>query len=181
MSKPPPLPSEVLARVLRVSGIDGYTLVFIAGGFGLISASCGDGLGALTGGLAAGAGLLELQGRRRLRAGDSGGVSWLVRSQLMLLTVILLYIVYQLRTFDAQSLLDSLEKTLATAQRSLGLEPTPLASTFDLTSQQLKTLTIQTVSVSYMATGVASILFQGGLALYYQRRAQVIGKALRKI
>jgi len=180
MSKPPPLPAEVLARVLRVSGIDGFTLVFIAGGFGLISASYSDLLGAATGALAAGAGLIELHGRRRLRAGDCGGVGWLVRSQLVLLTVILLYIVYQLRTFDAQSLITSVEKLLATAQHTFGLEPTSLANMFELTPQQLKELTTQTICVSYIATGVASFLIQGGLALYYHRRAQAIGKALRK-
>ncbi len=180
MSKPPPLPAEVLARVLRISGIDGYTLVFIAGGFGLISASCRDWLGAATGALAAGAGLIELHGRRRLRAGDSGGVGWLVRSQWVLLTVILAYVAYQLRYFDAPELLTAVEKNLATFQRRLGIEPTSIAHTFDLTQPQLRELATQTVHLAYIVVGVSSILFQGGLALYYHRATQAIGKALRK-
>jgi hypothetical protein len=181
MQKPPPLPAEVLARVLRISGIDGFTLVFIAGGFGLVSVAFTDWVGALVGGIAAGAGLIELRGRQKLRAGDVRGVHWLVRSQLVLLTIILLYVTYQLRNFDPQSLLAKFEESLASTQRSLGLETTSLASTYGLTETEFLALARTLTRVAYIAVGLASILCQGGLAFYYQRREQIVAKALRKI
>jgi hypothetical protein len=181
MQKPPPLPAEVLARVLRISGIDGFTLVFIAGGFGLISVAVSDWVGALVGGLAAGAGLVELRGRQKLRVGEVLGVHWLVRSQLILLTVILCYVAYQLRNFDPQALLAKLEESLASAQRSFGLEVTSLATSYGLTEKEFLALVRTITHLAYLAVGLASILCQGGLAVYYQRREPVVAKALRKI
>jgi hypothetical protein len=181
MQKPPPLPAEVLARVLRTSAIDGFTLVFIAGGFGLVSFAFADWVGAWVGGLAAGAGLVELRGRQKLRAGDVLGVHWLVRSQLILLTVILCYVAYQLRNFDPQALLAKLEESLASAQRSFGLEVTSLATSYGLTEKEFLALVRTITHLAYLAVGLASILCQGGLAVYYQRREPVVAKALRKI
>ena len=181
MSKPPPLPTEVIARVAHVAAIDGFSLVFIAGGFGLVSALSRDWLGAVVGGLALGAGLIELNGRQRLRAGDVRGINWLIRSQLVLLTVILLYVAYQYFFFDPQSLLVSIEAALATAQRSLDIEVIPLADSFGLTNKQFLELARRTVRVAYVAVGLGSVLCQGGLAFYYQRREQAVAKALRKI
>jgi hypothetical protein len=171
----------VLTRGSRIAGIDGFTLVFIAGGFGLVSASCSDWLGALVGGLAAGAGLIELHGRQRLKAGDGRGVTWLVRSQLVLLTIILLYVAYQLRNFDVRPLLISVETSLASVQRSFGLEVIPLADSFGLTDKQFLELAKHTVRIAYIAVGIGSILCQGGLAFYYHSREQAVAKALRKI
>ena len=181
MQKPPPLPAEVLAKVLRVAGIDGFTLVFIAGGFGLVSAFATDWLGAGVGGLAAGAGLIELHGRRRLKAGDLGGVTSLVRSQLILLAIILLYVAYQLYGFDPQPLLIKVEEALASTQRSLGLEVVSLAESYSLTDKQFLELAKLTIHGAYVAVGLASILCQGGLAYYYHRREHVVAKALRKM
>jgi len=181
MEKPPPLPTEVLARVLRVAAIDGFTLVFIAGGFGVVSALCSDWLGAVVGGLAAAAGLVELRGRRRLRSGDANGMSELVRSQFFLLTIILFYVIYQLLRFDPQTLLASIDSALASVQRSSGMEVTSLATSLDLTQQQFLVLARRLVGVTYIVVGVVSLLCQGGLAFYYHRRKQTVAKALRKI
>lgn len=180
MQKPPPLPAEVLAKVLRVAGIDGFTLVFIAGGFGLVSAFYTDWLGALVGALAAGAGLIELHGRQRLKAHDVRGLNLLVRSQFVLLAIILLYVAYQLHSFDPQPLLVKFEASLASAQRSLGLEVVPLSDSLGLTAKQFLELARHTVRLAYVAVGLVSILCQGGLAFYYHRREQVVAKALRK-
>jgi len=181
MQKPPPLPAETLAKVLRISGLDGFTLTFIAAGFGLISVFYEDWLGAWVGGLAAGAGWLELHGRGRLQAGDARGMRWLVRSQLVLLTIILLYVAYQLHRFDPEPLLAKVEESLASAQRSVGLEVTPLADSLGLTKRQFLEFAQHTVRVAYVAVGLVSILFQGGLAFYYHRQEQGVARALRKI
>ena len=181
MQKPPPLPAETLAKVVRISALDGFSLTFIASGFGLVSVFYADWLGAAVGGLAAGAGWLELHGRRRLRAGDAGGVRWLVRSQLVLLVIILLYVAYQLHSFNPEPLLAKVEEALSSAQRSLGLEVTPLADSLGLTKRQFLEFAQHTVRVAYLAVGVLSILFQGGLAFYYHRQEQGVARALRKI
>jgi hypothetical protein len=181
MQKPPPLPAEVLARALRISGIDGFTLVFIAGGFGLVSFACSDWVGALVGGLAAGAGLVELRGRQKLRAGDVRGVNWLVRSQLVLLATILLYLAYQLHSFDPQPVLAKIEPVVVQLLRALGFEVTSLGSLYGLTETEFLAFARTATCVAYVAVGLASILCQGGLAVYYQRREQVVAKALRKI
>jgi hypothetical protein len=180
MSKPPPLPAAVLARVMRISAIDGRTLVILAGGFGLLSLLMTDWTGALVGGLAAGAGLIELHGRRRLRANDIMGVNWLVRSQAILLTVILSYVAYRYFTYDPQPSLQQIEQLFASAQRAQGMDPTPLAEMIGMTNEQLLTLAKKSAHSAYLAVGLATLLFQGGLAFYYHRKGPIIARALRK-
>lgn len=180
MSKPPPLPAAVLARVMRISAIDGRVLVFLAGGFGLISLLMRDWTGALVGGLAAGAGMIELHGRRRLRADDILGVNWLVRSQAILLTVILSYVAYRYFTYDPLPSLQQMEQLFASAQRAQGLEPTPLAELLGMTNEQLVAMAKKSAHSAYLTIGIATLLFQGGLAFYYHLKGPIIARALRK-
>jgi hypothetical protein len=180
MPKPPPLPAVVLARVLRIANIDGCVLVFLAGGFAVISVFCADWLGALVGGLAATAGFIELRGRRKLKAGDHEGVRWLVHSQIILLTIILLYVAYQFRNYDPRPMLELIERDLADAQRANGLQPVTLAANLGQTPAQLLDLAKKLARLSYALVGVLSVGFQGGLAYYYHRKGLVIALALRK-
>ncbi len=180
MSKPPPLPAQVLTRVLRLSGFDAYALIYIAGGFALISAIGRDGVGALVGGLAVGAGLIELHGRRRLRASDISGVNWLVRSQVLLLANILSYVAYQIYHYDPQPMLALIEESFATAQRMQGMAPASLPEMLGMTKPELLARAKATAHLAYMSIGVASVFFQGGLAYYYHRKGPVIARALSK-
>jgi len=180
MPKPPLLPAEVLARVLRIANIDGSVLVFLAGGFAVISAYCADWVGALVGGLAASAGFIELRGRRKLKAGDHEGVRWLVRSQFFLLVVILSYVAYQFRCFDPRPLLELTERQFAAAQRASGMEPITLAANLGQTPAQLLALARQTARLAYALVAVLSVGFQGGLAYYYHCKSPTIARALSK-
>jgi len=180
MPKPPPLPAAVLTRVMRISVIDGRVLVFLAGGFGLISLVMADWLGALVGGLAAGAGMIELRGRRRLLANDITGVNWLVRSQIVLLTVILTYVVYRYFTYDPLPSLHQIEQAFASAQRAQGMDPTTLAEMIGMTNEQMLTLAKKSAHSAYLTIGVATLLCQGGLAYYYHRKGPIIDRALHK-
>ncbi|MBK9989455.1 MAG: hypothetical protein IPP19_01660 [Verrucomicrobia bacterium] len=180
MPKPPPLPAAVLARVMRISVIDGRVLVILAGGFGLASLFMADWLGALVGGLAAGAGMIELHGRRQLRAGEIIGVNWLVRSQIVLLTVIVAYVVYRFFTYDPLPSLEQIEQALASAQRAQGMDPTPLAEMIGMTHEQLLTLAKKSAHSVYLTVGAATVLCQGGLAYYYHRKGPIIARALCK-
>lgn len=180
MPKPPPLPAAVLAQVMRISVIDGRVLVFLAGGFGVVSLLMADWLGALVGGLAAGAGMIELHGRRQLRAGEIIGVNWLVRSQIVLLTVIVTYVVYRYFTYDPLPSLQQIEQAFASAQRAQGMEPTPLAEMVGMTNEQMLILAKKSAHSAYLTIGVATVLCQGGLAYYYHRKGPIIARALCK-
>jgi hypothetical protein len=180
MPKPPPLPAAVLKRVMRISVIDGRVLVFLAGGFGLLSLLLADWTGALVGGLAAGAGVIELHGRRRLLAGEIIGVNWLVRSQIVLLTVIVAYVAYRYYTYDPLPSLHQIEQAFASAQRAQGMDPTPLAEMIGMTNEEMLTLARKSAHSAYLTVGVATLLCQGGLAYYYHRKGAIIARALRK-
>jgi hypothetical protein len=180
MQKPPLLPAAVLARVMRISAIDGRVLVFLAGGFGLISLLMADWTGALVGGLAAGAGVIELHGRRRLRAGEIIGVNWLVRSQTVLLTVILSYVAYRYYTYDPLPSLQQIEQVFASAQRAQGTEVTSLAEMIGVSQEQLLALAKKSAHSAYLTVGITTLLFQGGLAFYYHRKGPILARALRK-
>jgi hypothetical protein len=86
-----------------------------------------------------------------------------------------------LRNFDPQPLLAKIEIPVVQLLRVLGLEVTSLAGSYGLTEAEFLTLARTITRMAYIALGLASILCQGGLAVYYQRREQIVAKALRKI
>lgn len=166
MSKPPPLPSEVFSRVLRLATFDGRCLLFIAGIFAIGSGVMGDYTGALTGTVAAGAGVIELHGAHLLRASQPRGMRWLIGSQLLLLVTILLYAWTCILTFDTAMIAAKLSQIpapmlepLRTAMENLG------GSLSDLVPQIRRV-----VVLSYSLLGLLTVLYQGGMAFYYHRR-----------
>ncbi|MBE7537055.1 MAG: hypothetical protein HS122_01410 [Opitutaceae bacterium] len=163
---PPPLPHEVLERVLRVSQIDGRMLLFIAGGFALVSAYAGDALGAIVGCCAAGAGALELHGAGRLRSGSIAGIRDLVRSQLLLLGVIFGYVGYQLGNFQPEAILSAVTPALKERFTEMGIS-----------SDQYLPILRQSYYFGYVAVALVSLVYQGSLALYYRRSRRVIARA----
>lgn len=164
---PPPLPAEVLARVLRLATVDGRVLLIVAGIFAVLSALGGDRLGAVVGCLAAGAGAVELHGVGRLRLGDAGGMTWLVRSQLALLAVVFLYVMARLMSFDPV-----LMQTLLTPERT---ESFRLAG---LTDEEIMPLVETVYRMTYGAVALASLVYQGGMAWYYHSRRETVRTAL---
>jgi hypothetical protein len=164
---PPPLPADVLERVLRIAGTDGRMLLIVAGAFALLSAINQQGLGAAAGCLAAGCGALELNGASRLRQGDLRGLAWLVRSQLLLLAVIVGYAIARIQTFDAElmrSLLtDDMVKTFAEA---------------GVGEDQILPMVEAVYGFMYGVVAFVSLIYQGGLALYYRRKAAAVAAAL---
>ncbi|MFT3781114.1 MAG: hypothetical protein QM790_03795 [Nibricoccus sp.] len=180
MPQPPPLPQKVLARVLRVSALDGFALVIIAGGFGIISAVSKDWLGAFVSALATGAGVIELLGRRKLKREDSHGAKWLVRAQLSLMSVILLYALYQFFRYDPRPTLAEAEKAFKEAQVNAGLAPVTVAQYFGITPAQLLEMARTTARSVFALVAIATVGFQGGLAYYYHKKSPAISAALRK-
>jgi hypothetical protein len=173
MPQPAPTPSEkVLARVLLVSAIDGWSVVMAAALGTVLALAMGEFLVVLAGLLIAGAGLLELRGRHRLQQREAGGMALLVRAQLLLLGAIWAYAWYRWRFFDAAALwrqLPELAQAQVTTQLAIaGLDPE--ANRAEL----LKMMNLLVCALLAFLTFV----FQGGLILYYVSRTAKVGEAL---
>jgi len=170
MTAPAPTPQEkVLQRVLLVSAIDGWSIVAVAGLGTLGTLLLGDLLGVGVGLLVLVAGVIELRGRHRLRRRDPAGMQLLVRAQLFLLSVILVYCVSRLGSFDAETAMASLTPEMEVMLKEGGLER---ADVLPL---------VQTVFYSvYGTVAFVSVIFQGGLTLYYRSRTGPVTAALAR-
>ena len=165
--QPPLLPATVLARLLRLAKLDGAVVLALAGAFTLVSASAGNRWEMLIGLLIAGAGAFELHGAGLLQGGEIRGLRWLVVSQLYLLVTVLLYVGLRLVSFD--SALINLIMTDTLRQRYLDA---------GLTSEQIDQVVQWSYHLTYAIVGVLTIVYQGGMAIYYYRRRTAVAAAL---
>lgn len=165
--QPPLLPAESLHRLLRLARLDGTVVLALASAFAIASALGGNGLEVLIGVLIAGAGALELHGAGLLRTGEVRGISWLVASQVYLLTAVLGYVTLRLISFDPA--LINLIMTDALRQRYLEA---------GLTHAQIDQVVEWSYYLTYAIVGVVTLFYQGGMALFYFRRRDAVAKAL---
>ena len=168
MTAPEPTPQDkALKRVLLVSAIDGWSVTVIASLGVLLTLIIGDWLGTGIGLLVLAAGVLELRGRRQIMRRDSDGLKQLVRAQLFLLAVILVYCTSRLGSFDADTAMANLTPDMEALLKEAGLERADI---------------LPLVRITFFATygGVAflSLLFQGGLILYYRSKTRLVTEAL---
>ena len=171
---PPLLPAEILRRVLRTARFDGTTVLFISGAFALIAAAAHDTTGACTGVAIAAAGAMELHGAGLLRNFDEKGMRWLIASQLFLLVCVLAYANYRLNHFsiaETKALIKSVEppELLAEARNSLsnqGLSADDALREFN--------------GLAWAAISIGTLIYQGGMAVYYRRRRAAVASALRE-
>jgi hypothetical protein len=173
MANPPPLlPAEILRRLIRVARFHGWSVVIFTGAFTLGTAVSGDFKSALVCLAITAAGFFELRGAKLLAAGQPRGIDWLVRSHLYLLTVILVYVGWQLLTYNpAQA-----RQLLAPAMQTAGMQ------------DQLDAMGASPEDVSHMVSlfyyagygifAVVSILYSGAFALYYHRKRAAVASAL---
>ncbi|MBI2517044.1 MAG: hypothetical protein HYV95_09020 [Opitutae bacterium] len=165
---PPPLPSEqALARVLKISRLNGWSITILSGLGTLVSLAFGDLVGAGLGLLATGAGAMEVRGHRRLKRGDAGGTRWLVRAELFLLAIIATYAAGRLLSFDAESVRESITPDQQAVLKEAGLEMADIIP-----------LVRTTFRVFYGALLLLTVLYQGGMTLYYRRKVPLIEEAL---
>lgn len=180
MSQPPPLPAQKLRRVLRISQIDGTLLVVCCGLFVFITLMSADFVGAAVGTCGAVAGWTELQGRRRLKAGQDKGGLLLVGSQLGLLMLVTGYALYQYFHYDPMPLVDDFESRLREYLSSQGTEPPSLAELFEETPQAFAQRMRYLARLGYLSIIGLSFVFQGGLAYYYHRKTTLNAPRFRK-
>lgn len=164
--KPPPLPSEVLRRVLAVARFDGISVLAVAGACALISAAAHDTTGAVVGVIVAGAGAIELHGTALLRHGDERGMRWLVASQLFLMAAIMGYVAFRFANPD-----------LATFQKVITPEISDQIQQAGMTVDQFIRGMLHMI---YFAVAAATFLYQGGMSVYYLRRRAAVAQALRE-
>lgn len=158
---------KTLRNVLAISAIDGWSIALFAGLCTLISLLTGGWIGVVVGGLVTAAGVLELRGRARLIRGEQSGLALLVRAQLLILGVIWLYSFENLIAFDQTALMAAVTPEMRSALSQAGvslsdLEPLVKPVYFGL----------------YLTVIGVTLLFQGGLALYYQSRKARVALAL---
>ena len=156
-------PTDRLRRMLRLAKADGLSVLIVAGGFGLLSAAFGDFPGAATGLVIALAGAGELRGVSLLRASRLAGMRWLVGSQAYLLVLILAYAFYRLANLAHDPMVRAINRALLTT----GADPDLLP--FDAP---------QIMKATYASLAVATVLYQGGMIVYYLRRRTAVTQAL---
>jgi hypothetical protein len=161
LKKPPPLPEAQLERILRVARMNGLSVVIIAG-LGTIL-SLGDWLGTGVGAAVVVGGWMELKGRKQLIRGDTGGVRTLVRSQWVVLAAIEVYCVMMLG-FSRDH---GVSQELRGAMMEMGVDMVALEPSLRLAFY-----------ATYAAVALITIIYQGGMARYYGRRAGVVQEAI---
>ncbi len=163
-SVPPLLPEETLARVYRLARMDGLSVTLIASVFAVMAALARDIPGASVGLLVAGAGAVELHGTGLLRFGDARGMNWLVASQIFLLGSVLAYCAVRLFHLEVPPIPAELQDMVATSAAQLKMTP-------EAYLRFVHRLTLWIVAS-------VSILYQGGMAIYYLRRRDAVTRAL---
>ena len=162
-------PDQVLRRILKISRLNGWSVVLFAGICTLVTLLLGDVTGIVVGALVTGAGLLEVRGNRLLARRHADGMRWLIRAQLFLLAVILIY---------ASSRIYSLGQELTPA--NLSPEMRSLLTQSGLEPNEVLPLLRTVISSFYGAVMLTTCLYQGGLAFYYRRRRAIVEQALAR-
>ena len=159
MANPPPLlPAEILRRLIRLARFHGLSIVIFTGAFTLGTAASGDIKSALVCLAITAAGFFELRGAKLLAAGQPRGVDWLVRSHLYLLTVILVYVAWQLLTYSPAEA----RHLLAPAMQTAGMQ-----DQLDVIGASPEDVTHMVSVIYYAGYGIfaaVSILYSGAFA-----------------
>jgi hypothetical protein len=147
-------PEEVLRRVLKTSRLNGWSVAIFAGLCSLVSLALG--------------GALEVRGHRLLKRRDADGMKWLVRSQFVVLGVIWSYAATRLVSFDQEIVRELVSADMRASLNELGL-----------TTEDILPLVRRFFYLLYGSVMAATLIYQGGLALYYRRRTPAVEAALR--
>lgn len=162
-----PTPDQTLQKVLKIARLNGWSVALFAGFCTLFAALVGDLTGGLVGLLVVAAGAMEIRGYRMLRRRNPDGMAWLIRAQLFLLTVVLVYAVSRVMSFDRELALENLTPEMRDALRQLEMKP-----------EDIIPIVQRVVWALYGGVALATCLYQGGLAYYYRRRRPAVAAAL---
>ena len=156
---------KTLRRVLLISAIDGWSIAIFAGLCTFISLLFGEWIGVSIGAMITFAGVVELRGRTRLLRGNISGLDWLIRAQVLILATVGLYAFRNLLAFDEAVLLAEVTPEIRNAIDQLGISMADIERLMKPIYYGL-----------YLTVIGVTLLFQGGLALYYaSRRTKITG------
>ena len=153
--------------MLRVSRVNGWCIVLIAGPATLATLLLGDWFSSLIGALVTTAGALELHGNRLLKETDTSGLRWMKKAQLFMGTVLWTYCIFQLATFNEAELLSQLPAESLSLLNAAGIPQSTLLPMIRLIG-----------IVTYGAVMLASLIHQGGLFRYYHRSVSAVARSL---
>lgn len=160
-------PEQIVNRILRLAGINGWCVTVAAGLGALVSFIMTDLIAGLTGAIVMVGGITELRGRRAILRGDATGMRRLFVAQLIVLAMVWSYAVTQLLTFDAAALIAGLPTEVHTIFADAAIDPATL--------EQIASIANTAV---YGVLLLATLIYQGGLALYYRHRAPLVASVL---
>ncbi|MFA6286321.1 MAG: hypothetical protein WC661_02985 [Opitutaceae bacterium] len=169
--------------MMLIARLDGWSLVIVAGGCALISlVFFGDLIGAVTGLLVAGAGVLEIRGGLRLRQHDADGMDYLVRAQWIVITVIWAYALRRIFSFDAELMMANyspeMRSMLDDTLSNLPEETRASLQALGLTANNPAPFVHSIICLVAGILMVVTLVYQGGLALYYRNRRETVRDAL---
>jgi hypothetical protein len=166
-SAEPTKQEKTLKRVLTVSRLNGWSVVVFAVLGTLITLAMGDFSGIVVGLLIGLGGWMEIRGHNQLKRRNPDGMKLLVRSQMFLLAVILVYCASRLGSFDNGSVMGNLTPDMEAMLKESGIEKADVLP-----------LVRMAFFAGYGGFALATLLYQGGMALYYRSRIQVVTEAL---
>ena len=149
-------------RVMRISLINAWSVTLIAGSFTALSLLGLSLAGVIVGAAVTAAGPIELHGRKALQTNVTQARGWMVGSQVWLMSCVLGYCGWRLMMLDP-----------ADPFAVFGAEAGQLMQMVDIvgiSSAELERLFIQAYRITYGLIAGLTVLFQGGLALYYRSR-----------
>lgn len=167
ISPEPTKPEKALKRVLAISRFNGWSVIVFAALGTLITLVMGDLSGLAVGVLVGIAGWMEVRGHRTLKRRNPEGMRLLVRSQVFLLAVILVYCATRLGSFDNTTAMGNLTPDMETMLNEAGLHS---ADILPLVRMAFFTL--------YAGLALGTLAYQGGMALYYRAKTPLVVEAL---
>ena len=161
-------PKEILHRVMRIARLNGWSIAIFAGFCALVSFATGDVVGGVIGLIVAAGGAVEIRGYRKLQQHDAdSGMTLLIRAQWIVLVSIWAYAVGKLLSFDPQTAMGNETPDMKAMIDQAGL------STADI--NRLVTLTFY---ATYVTVLIVTLIYQGGMMLYYRNRRGAVRDAL---
>jgi predicted PurR-regulated permease PerM len=128
---------------------------------------------------------MELSGRRRLKQNRPEARRWLAGSQLLLLTAIVLYSAYNLLVFDPHEIMREVQEMISELKEMMkNMSPelrASLSQVIDLLQRmdpkELEEQITMAFRTLYRSLIAATVLYQGGLWLYYTLATRKLDRA----
>ncbi len=177
---PNSLPEPTLRRALALSLMDGWCMTLFSGFCMSLSLWLGEWSGAAVGACVLSCGITTLCSRKRLLRGDASGMVWLLRAQLAVLAIVFLYVLANLLAYDAAALSQRLRDLQASS--SFGGIVILTVEQYGISTSDLEPFLRPMYFAVYLLMMGGTLLFQGGLALFYKtRRGQVTAELAARV